>query len=362
MKNHFDICIVGAGLAGLHSALELAEAGSKVCVIDPIGIAGGASGTPVGLANPATGRYASRSWEAERSLATLVNRLDQIQAKTKRKFYKQTGVLRPALEEKVALKMAENIRSQPWEDGTVEWWDEAKVKDFHPGLNCIGGGVWVRGGLTIHIPDYLTALSNHLKEIGCTFILDQHFNIEQKNSWTFSFESGDSVTSEKIVFTTGIWSKEFDVWTHLKLFPVKGQTAIMQSSEPIQFEHAVSAMGYFSKIDDYTFILGSTYEHQFEHDAPDQKGMDYMFNRLQKVLPDLANSSKPISKWSGIRASTRDRRPLMGRHSTYETCYLFAGLGSKGLLYSAYGAKCLSNHILKGASIPLELDINRFTK
>lgn len=362
MKN-YDVCILGAGLAGMHTAIELQEAGFTICVIDPKSIAGGASGTPVGLANPATGRFANRSWEAEESLDLLTARLEQISEYTGTEFYRKSGVLRPALSEKIAARMRENVAKNDWSPADmVEWKSSAEIEAMHPGLTSVEGGVWVPVGLTVAIPDYLRAIHSFLTDHGITFMLGKEYSIQKRSEyWEFRFEYQDLITADKMVVCAGVYSNNVEITKHLPFHAVKGQTAILRSSTALDFEHAVSAQGYFSKISPDEFILGSTYEHKFEHKEPDEQGMDYMFSRFKNVHPALAESAEVLTQWAGIRASTPDRKPVIGALNEQKDAFVFAGLGSKGLLYSAFGARLLKEHILLNTEIPEPVDVNRFS-
>ena len=107
-------------------------------------------------------------------------------------------------------------------------------------------------------------------------------------------------------------------------------------------------------------ILGSTYEHSFDNENPDEQGEKYIIERLSKVFPLFSDSITVLNNWAGVRASTPDRKPFLGSNSTIDNCFVFAGLGSKGLLYSSMGAKILVDHILDKIAIPAEISLNRF--
>lgn len=359
MASNFDFCILGAGLAGMHLAWELSDRGASVCVVDPNGVAAGASGTPVGLANPATGRFASRSWEADLCLTHLSNRLNFVKELSDKNFFRQSGILRPALDFKIASKMQKNLKDDVWEQQIV-WLDEDQIQDFHPGIKCVEGGVWVQDGLTVQIPDYLKVIESYLLGQDVTFRIgsDYELNSDQPNELIFNHL--ENILFDKLIFANGIHSIRNQYWDHLKMHAVKGQTLVMQSASPLSFNHAISALGYISKIDDHTFILGSTYEHNFEHTSPDDWGKEYMIGRLEKVLPKLSSNSHALSAWAGIRASTPDRKPYLGMHHSLQDYYIFAGLGSKGLLYAPYCAFLLANHILDDSPLPTEVSIDRF--
>ncbi|MDZ7681126.1 MAG: FAD-dependent oxidoreductase [Fodinibius sp.] len=73
MSHQTDFCILGAGLAGLSLADALAEKGFTTTVVDKSTVAAGASGTPGGLVNPATGRRAKKSWRAENCYTAIAS-------------------------------------------------------------------------------------------------------------------------------------------------------------------------------------------------------------------------------------------------------------------------------------------------
>ena len=68
MKKQYDFFILGAGLAGILLAYRLALSNKKVIIIDAKGVAEGASSTPLALANPATGRFAKKSYKSKEAL------------------------------------------------------------------------------------------------------------------------------------------------------------------------------------------------------------------------------------------------------------------------------------------------------
>lgn len=361
MNKNFDYCILGAGLAGVSLAYELSKENASVCLIDPKGIASGASGTPLGLVNPATGRYATLTWNAEPCYSSILENLSLIQNQGTVKFFEETGVLRPALDEKIASRMKENFNTMNWPNGWIEWLDEKELKKFHPGISCISGGVWLPKGLTVDISSFLNEFVRFLSSNNVATSFGSDYSITKKeNNWEISLSNHEKFLAEKIVFTTGASTKEFDFWKSIPLHPVKGQLAVLESASPLLFNHAVSALGYITSLRENKFVIGSTYEHTFDYEETDEKGLDYLLTRFEKVLPDLKKNSNVLSQWSGVRASTPNRMPIMGTHPYEENMFVFTGLGSKGLLYSGYLSKKLKDYLVRDEPLPNEVDINRF--
>lgn len=360
MSDSFDYCILGAGLAGISLAYELSKENASVCIIDPHGVASGASGVPLGLVNPATGRYASKSWEAEQCYAKILANLELIQNSSPVQFYKQTGVLRPAMEEKIVSRMKQNFTSQDWPDGWIEWKSEDEIKKFRPGITCVGGGVWLPIGLTVDISIYLKSFADYLAQQSIYQIYNEKYSIEKRNDlWKLNFTTTSSIKTRNLVFATGSSTINSRYWKDLPIHPVKGQLAVLEPESPLSFRHAISASGYMTSLDTAQFVVGSTYEHSFKDERTDEQGLDYLLGKFKKVLPHLHNSSEVVHQWAGVRASTPNRMPILGEHPSCQNMYVFAGLGSKGLLYSAYLAESMKEFLMNSKELPEELSITR---
>lgn len=377
----YDFCILGAGLAGLTLAKSLSEiSDAKILVIDPNGIGGGASGSPIGLVNPATGRFATKTWRAIEAVEAIEENLKTVSSSQSEKFYSKDGVIRPALDAKIARRMKENMDSTHWPDGWCTWLDEEDIKNRFPDLSCVTGGVWVATGITVSIPKYLEALAKFLQTQGVDIIDQQGFELENesfpidfelndKNNewpetegsrWVIALEDQSRLEASHLIITAGIKSNTFDFWKDLPLHPVKGQVAIFECENRFPYDSAISALGYFASLDSKTFVAGSTYEHNFNYEETDEKGLNYIQERMLRVIPKLEGEYKLIDQWSGVRASTPDRMPIIGHHPRIKNCTVFAGLGSKGLLYSALLGKELALHLIFSSDIPEEVSISRF--
>jgi glycine oxidase len=68
---------------------------------------------------------------------------------------------------------------------------------------------------------------------------------------------------------------------------------------------------------------------------------------------------KIINHLAGIRPTTKDRQPLVGKHWNLDNTYLLNGLGTRGVLFSAFLAKKLYNLIENQIALPKEIDVNR---
>lgn len=362
MSLKFDFCILGAGIAGLSLADSLQDQGLSICIIEKNKVGSGASGTPGGLVNPATGRRATKSWKAEACYSAISKNLDKVSPHAKKPFFIRNGVLRPALTEKMARKMWDRYLETTWADGWCEWMTEQEIKEFHPGINCVEGGLWLPVGISVDVAGYLQALATYLKEQGVELITGSQAQPKQvKTHWEIELPD-QSLEAGHLVYATGYATLSSDYWQELPFNPIKGQIARFRTdNSEHDFKHSISSLGYIANLgNDNTFVQGSTYEHDFEDLDPSEFGEEYLRKRLRRTLPGLEKDSEIVDQWAGVRVSTPNRKPVLGIHKEIENLHLFSGLGSKGLLYGKFLADHYTEHLTNNVTLFEEVDINRF--
>lgn len=356
----FDFCVLGGGLAGLAIAGSLLDKGATVCLIDTAEIASGASGTPLGLVNPATGRFGTKAWRADECLTAITTDLEQVQAHTDKTFYKNTGILRPAQDAKMARRMKENAEQQDWPENWCNWLVKSEIAAINPEVRCVDGGIWLPKGLTVHVELYLKEKARVLSQKGLNIYTRADYKIQESaRNFECVLSHGTKFEAKQLIHTSGFDTKNSAYWNFLPLIPVKGQVAIFESPAASEFDYSISALGYMASLSNRKFVAGSTYEHHFDHRAPDKEGLEYLIKRLGKVYPALFKEAVLIDQWAGVRASTPNRKPFLGQHPDHENIYVFAGLGSKGMLYSSYMAQLLAQFILEAQALPKEISVSR---
>ena len=364
MHHQTDFCVLGAGLAGLSVGDALQEHGFETIVVEKNAIGSGASGTPGGLVNPAIGRRGTKVWKAEEGYRAIAENLEKIQQHGDEPFYQKNGLLRPALLEKMAQKMKEQYELTLWPDGWCQWKSELEIKELHPGIQCVDGGLWLPIGLTVDVGSYLQAYAEYLIGTGLSFKTGTHpYLTENNGGWKIELDT-DTIQADNIVFSTGAQTKSSFWWDWLPLELTKGQTATYSTNgETLSFSHSISSLGYIAQSHrDNTFIQGSTYEHDFNHLEPDKKGQQYLRKRMRRTLPKLAEEATLVDQWAGIRVFTPDKKPILGRHPIHNNMHIFTALGSKGLLYSKFLANHYIDHLINRTGLFPKIAIERYTK
>ena len=151
-----DVCVIGAGITGLSAALHLAEAGTRVVVIDAKEPGWGASGRNGGQVNPGLkhdpdkvekdfgpdlgGRMVALSYGAPDALFELIRR-HQIRCEAR-----QEGTLRAAIGTKAAAEAARSAEQGMRRGWPVSFTDAAETAQLTGTKRYTAGMVDARGG------------------------------------------------------------------------------------------------------------------------------------------------------------------------------------------------------------------------
>ncbi len=92
-------------------------------------------------------------------------------------------------------------------------------------------------------------------------------------------------------------------------------------------------------------LIGSSRQYGVEDPAVDQQILRRMLNRAMEYMPALANVLA-IRTWTGFRAATPDKLPLIGCCPAYEHVYLATGHEGLGISTSLATARLLVDEIL----------------
>ena len=151
-------------------------------------------------------------------------------------FYQNNGLLRPALLEKMAVKMKAQHEKTIWPEGWCQWKTEEEIKQMHPGITCIDGGLWLPIGLSVDVGGYLQVYARFLQDSGVRIWTGQRPIINRAhNEWHISID-GTTIRARHLLFAIGRATTESRYWDWLPLHLIKGQVATFSTGdEPLPF-------------------------------------------------------------------------------------------------------------------------------
>jgi glycine oxidase len=364
VESNVDAVVVGAGLAGMSIAVALIDSGWKVMLIDQNKLGSGSSGVPIGLINPAAAKQANLSWNAKACISATGELLERTRPFSDRDFFKKSGVLRPSVDTATLEAFSTSLQRHNYPAGWAKWMDRTEIDTFHPGLNHSGGALWINEGYTVDVSSYLSALCRLLQTSGVEVVLEMSLQTviwaNNSHKWDLLLTNGRHIQATHVVNATGSSTIDDPDWKWLPVHKIKGQMAVYTSNEVLAWKHAIAGRGYTAHLNGYDWAVGSTFEHNYGDENPDEAGLKYLESKVDSMLPNLRTQSTLQSQWAGIRMGTPNRLPIVGEHPTQNGKWVFTGLGSKGLLLSAYVGQLLAANMIHSTELPFEISTMRF--
>ncbi len=362
-----DVAVVGGGLVGASAAYELACAGARVALVDAP-LAGRASDAGAGIVSPETFAEADQQWyrfgaDAAAHLRALVGRLAADGAAPGPDTFAQCGSLVVALAE----------HEDPWFSGVLQLAvdrspqvaeitpDEARA--LFPPL----APVW----RALHSPTAARLDGRRLR----TLVLDaaRHRGVEVVAvEATGLGRAGDRVTGVHsragtvhcgaVLLAGGAWSARAAAWlgAELPVTPTKGQivhvvlpTGAGGDAGSARWPIVQPVLNfYLVPWPDGRVACGGTFEAELGFDTrATAAGMRDLLRECLTIAPGLATATFHEVR-VGLRPTSADDRPLLGRLPGTDNVHVCTGHGANGLLLGPYSAALVAAGVLGGGAAP----------
>src|SRR5205823_11375543 len=357
----YDVVIVGAGIVGAACAHECSQSGLRVAVIDQDVIGGGATAAGMGHivvmddsdAQFALTRYSQTLWQELRP--ELPEDVE----------YEQCGTIWVATDEE---EMTEVLRKHAYysrQGVSVEVLNPGDIERLEPNLRKgMVGGLLVPDDGVLYPPCAARFLMDQAQGRGVTLHLQQ--TVAQIGKGQLHLAEGTRFSSATIVNAAGTWASALTRWIAVK--KRKGHLVITDRY-PGFVRHQLVELGYLKSAhavtaDSVAFnvqprrtgqvLIGSSRQYGAEHKEVDHDILRRMLQRAQEYMPGLAQTSA-IRAWTGFRAATPDKLPLIGPWREDATVYLATGHEGLGITTSLATARLLVDQLVgRSPSIPFE--------
>lgn len=344
-----DYFIVGLGLAGATAAFKLEEQGRSFMVYEDGSL--NASKVAGGVMNPVILKRFTLAWKADEQLEEAKD------------FYKRIG-------DRLGISVYSPIEIYRKFSSVEEqnnWFEAADKPKLAPFLNTS-----LRSHLTDALPsEYAFGKVLGTGRVDTRKLLDTYSDYllaEGKlNRSRFvyedlkAFEDHVEYKSNKarnIIFCEGFGMRKNPYFDYLPIVGNKGEYIIIKCPE-LQLEVTVKSSVFISPLGNGLYAVGATYNNKDRTTEPSKEAREELEGKLKKLI---SVPYKVIDQVAGIRPSTGDRRPLVGRHPKCQNVFCCNGFGSRGVLIAPAAAEELIRHIEDSETISPELDISRFRK
>ena len=317
---------------GLMCAWVLTRRGAKVQVLDPYGVAAGASGGIVGALAP----HVPENWNSKKAMQFhALDRAEALWAEIAQvggtdPGYGRTGRLQPLNDEagEVLARQRAETAKDLWE-GKYTWRVVSRddiVMDVHSAT-----GLFIHDTLTarIHPKQACSSLSAALRTRGVPILREaQTKGIEIRATGAADLAE----TSEMLGKSVGA--------------PIKGQAALFRCDlrkAPQVFADGLHIVPHA----DGTVAIGSTTEREFEDPKGTDALLEPLIDKARATLPALA-AAPVIQRWAGLRPRARSRAPMVGPHPTRKGAFIANGGFKIGLAMAPVVAEMLADLIMDG--------------
>ena len=305
-----DVTIMGAGVFGLSVAYACAQRGAQVQVIDPNGVAAGASGGLVGALAP----HVPENWNSKKafqfeSLMMAEAFWSGVSESTGHDVgYARSGRLQPLADDAaVALaRQRAGTAAALWQGKAI--WEVIPAEGLGAWAPPSPSGYVVRDTLTglIHPRRATQALADAVLRLGGR--IEVSGTPEGKVVWATGWQGLQQMTSQH--------SRQVGNG-------VKGQAILLNyaaSGAPQLFADALHIVPH----SDGTVAIGSTSEREFDDPTQVDQQLDDVYARAIAAFPVLADAPI-IARWAGVRPRSRSRAPMLGHHPFEEGAFVANG-------------------------------------
>ena len=338
-----DVTVIGAGYTGLRAALHLAEAGTKVIVVDAGDVGAGASGRTGGQVNPmmpfnspAKIKQLVGGKTFDRLAETSLNSADEIFALIQRYQIdcqaRQKGWLRVVHNKAAQKKAIEDTKNWNAIGAEMRMVDRDEVTSLSGTRAYQSGMVNPRGG-AVHPLMFVRGLARAAKDRGAQiFGRSAVLDLTRKGEkWQVTTAKGQ-ITSDWVIVATNGYSDALIPNLSGSIIPI---TPIQIATEPLPDDVIAEILPEGHTISDSRRVIMYARREPGNrivyggHGEPDRnghlQGFDWLVKDAQRVFPQLRGVTW-THRWGGRIAVTDDHLPHL--HEPQKG--LLAGLGYNG--------------------------------
>lgn len=344
-----DYIIVGLGLAGIAFCEECERNGKSFVVIDKGDE--GASRIAAGLYNPIILKRYSLPWKSIEQFDLAIPYFKALEKKLGVSFMKDMPVrkvFQSTEDQNNWFTASDKIDLERFVKPSIVKKDHAYIDaPFHYGEVQETGRVDIKK-LQVYYEKYLISKSAFAKAV---------FEYDDIKLDGASVVYGD-YKARSIVFAEGFGVKRNPYFNRLPLVGNKGEYVIIKAPT-LLLNAALKSSFFIVPLGDDLYKVGATYNWVDKDWKSTEEARTELLLKLDGIL---TAPYEVVAQEAGMRPTTGDRRPLLGRHPKFRQLAVLNGLGTRGVMASPLLAKFLFQFLENNVPLPEEIDIMRFPK
>ena len=347
MSEH--VAIVGGGIVGCMTAMELVDRGYRVTIVERNQIASQTSGESSWAGGGII--FPLLPWMYSEPVNNLTaygaGAYSAICARLEKETGLPTGFINSGF-----------LILPPYDQATAIEWCESHQQAYQmadkldPLLSPIqSSALWLPEVCQARPPFFMKALRQWLVQHDVTLLEHTELlpltDLGSLSEWQTT--DGRTIKADKFIVTSGAWSFLLlqDVAKNLSIKPMRGQILLYQPPENLK--QIVYQNGFYMipRADGY-LLAGSTLEDVGFDATTTETVRDELAKKAENIMPSL--KGLPIIKhWSGLRPGTPENLPMISAHPEIQNLYLNTGHFRYGLTMAPASARLVADLISEKA-------------
>lgn len=348
-----DVIIVGAGVSGLMSALELSEAGVRCCLVD--------RGSPGKESSWAGGGILSPLYPW--NYPGAVNQLAQWSTRYYPDFFsrlQQQTEINPEWIQSGQLILDEKLPSETIDSWahtyrtTIKSVDRDEIEQLEPGIaSQFEQAFWLPDIGQVRNPRLMQALISRANQLHIPIY--EHTEVQKfliANNQITGIQTSDSrLSAENVLVTAGAWSgtgftADNTIISLPPVKPIKGQMIQFQTEPGTIQRINLYQDHYVIPRKDGKVLAGSTLENTGFDKSTDKTAARHLKQVAIQLFPAL-ESAPIINHWAGLRPGNERQTPFIGEHPNIDKLFFNTGHFRNGIILGLASARLITDLILK---------------
>lgn len=344
--------IIGGGIVGCMTAIELLERGYRVTIVERHQIASQTSG--------------ESSWAGGGILFPLLPWLyrSEVNALTNegmRRYPEVLSKLTDATGQPTGYLSSGFLLLPPFDQDIAKAWCNHNQQAFQTlstpvdliAQDLMSGAMLLPQVAQVRPPYLMSAMRAYLKKHEVTMLENTELIPLQENRQITAWQTldGRSLQADQYVVTSGAWSFQLlkSVAAQLNIKPMRGQILLYQPEHNV--EHIIYHDGfYLIPREDGYLLAGSTLEDVGFDASVTEQVKQVLMRKAERIMPSL--QGLPVIKhWSGLRPGTPDNLPIISQHHEIDNLFINTGHFRYGLTMAPASARLVADLMTGQSSV-----------
>ncbi|NQW34552.1 MAG: FAD-dependent oxidoreductase [Methylophilales bacterium] len=330
------IVVIGGGIVGCLSAINLKEKGFQVSILDQSEIGQESSSAAAGILFPLL------PWDYDDSIYQLCINSDRSYEALSKRLIEETGC-DPEFK-KSGMLLKQKIDRQ----GMSEW---SKKNQFNVEERKVGDDSY------FYFPDVCqispSKLMKALKKLMVNLKIEiiENFKLtpiksQHKTIIEWPSENNQSIGADFYVLATGAWTGLIHQDFLGNIYPVRGQMIQFKKND-IELPHIIYGdNSYVLQQKDGAILAGSTRENVGFSRVINPEAINILQKKARSLVPKLENIELD-KHWTGFRPGTNENLPYIMKDNFYENLFINSGHYRYGLTMAPESANRITKLIMQ---------------